>query len=51
MAAGWFWDSRSLNALADRDDVEGITRRINGGLNGIEDRKRRLAIAKSVLMK
>lgn len=51
MAAGWFWDSRSLNALADRDDIEGITRRINGGLNGIEDRKRRLAIAKSVLMK
>jgi putative chitinase len=50
MAAGWFWDSRSLNALADRDDVEGITRRINGGLNGLNNRARRLATAKSVLM-
>jgi len=50
MAAAFFWHSRGLNALADKDDVVAITKRINGGLNGLEDRKRRLAIAKSVLM-
>jgi hypothetical protein len=36
--AGWFWDSRNLNALADQGDFQGITRRINGGLNGWENR-------------
>lgn len=34
-----YWADRKLNALADRDDIEGITRRINGGLNGLADRK------------
>lgn len=33
-----YWADRKLNALADRDDIEGITRRINGGLNGLADR-------------
>lgn len=37
-AAGWFWDSRGLNALADAGKFEAITRRINGGLNGLADR-------------
>jgi putative chitinase len=50
MAAAFFWHSHGLNDLADRDDVVAITRRINGGLHGLEDRKRRLAIAESVLM-
>lgn len=47
--AGWFWDSRDLNDLADRDDVEAVTRRINGGLNGLDDRKRYLRLAKEAL--
>lgn len=34
-----FWKSHNLNALADNDDLEGITRRINGGTNGINDRE------------
>lgn len=50
MAAAWFWDSRGLNALADKDDVVAITRKINGGVNGLDDRKKRLERAKSVLM-
>jgi len=48
--AGWFWAKRGLNKYADLDDVLTITKRINGGLNGIEERKRILARAKSVLM-
>lgn len=39
-AAGWFWGSRNLNDLADVGDFRQVTRRINGGLNGWEDRLR-----------
>jgi len=39
-SAAWFWDSRHLNRLADIDAFDKITRRINGGLNGIEDRRK-----------
>ena len=49
MAAGWFWDSRGLNSFADRDDILTITKRINGGTNGLEDRKKRLERAKKAL--
>jgi len=38
LIAGWFWDSRGLNALADQDDIEGITRKINGGIVGLPER-------------
>jgi len=34
-----YWQTHNLNALADQDDLEGITRRINGGTNGINDRE------------
>jgi putative chitinase len=44
-----FWKQRGLNALADQDDIEAITRRINGGLNGLSDRQIRLARAKAAL--
>ena len=47
--AGWYWDRKGLNALADRDDLETVTRRINGGLNGLDDRRRLLLRAKTVL--
>lgn len=49
LSAAWFWDSRNLNDLADIDDFVRITRRINGGLNGMEDRKQLWEAAKSVL--
>lgn len=45
-SAGWFWNSRSLNTYADRDDFKMITKRINGGYNGIEDRFKYLTLAK-----
>ena len=37
-SAAWFWNSRNLNALADAKNFNGITRRINGGLNGLAER-------------
>jgi predicted chitinase/peptidoglycan hydrolase-like protein with peptidoglycan-binding domain len=47
--AGWYWAKRGLNALADADDLTAITKRINGGLNGLEDRRRLLTRVKSLL--
>lgn len=44
-----YWRKRKLDAWADRDDVKEITRRINGGQNGLEDRKRYLRRAKQLL--
>lgn len=41
MSAAWFWNSRRLNSLADEGDIRGITRAINGGLNGFDDRRQR----------
>lgn len=49
-AAAWFWtDFKSLNPLADASDFVRITRRINGGLNGLDDRTRRWVAAKNAL--
>ena len=47
--AGWFWNSRKLNDHADKDDVREITRRINGGFNGLDERIAYLARAKWLL--
>lgn len=44
-----FWDDKGLNALADAGKFETITRRINGGLNGQDDRLARYAIAQKAL--
>ncbi|WP_374537198.1 glycoside hydrolase family 19 protein [Chitinimonas taiwanensis] len=48
-SAAWFWREAGCNALADKGDFEGITRRINGGLIGLDDRKRLWARAKAAL--
>ena len=47
----WFWHRKGLNELADRDEFTLITKKINGGTNGIEDRHKYLARAKKVLLK
>lgn len=39
MSAAWFWSTRGLNTLADQGEFVKITRRINGGVNGLADRK------------
>jgi putative chitinase len=44
-----FWASRGLNALADAGDEDRITRKINGGTNGIDDRRKLVARAKGLL--
>ena len=38
ISALWFWNLKGLNVLADKDDVKGITKRVNGGVNGLADR-------------
>jgi len=48
-SAAWFWHSRGLNPLADRGEFNRITRHINGGLNGLEDRLKLWARAREVL--
>ncbi|MFI8224754.1 glycoside hydrolase family 19 protein [Pseudomonas sp. NPDC085632] len=48
-SAAWFWEQKGLNALADRDEFNTITRRINGGLNGLQDRLEIWARARAVL--
>jgi len=42
-SAGWFWKANSLSTFADKGDMEGMTKKINGGLIGIDDRKARYA--------
>ena len=49
MSAGWFWNKKSLNQLADLGDYETMTKRINGGLEGLANRKAKIAHAKQVL--
>jgi putative chitinase len=48
-SAAWFWATNKCNTFADTGDIEGLTKRINGGLIGIEDRKKRYASAMSSL--
>ncbi|UPY39009.1 glycoside hydrolase family 19 protein [Sediminicoccus sp. KRV36] len=43
-----FWKERDLSALADADNVTAITKRINGGTEGLGDRKKLLATAKDI---
>jgi putative chitinase len=49
LSAGWFWNKHNLNDLADKNDIETMTKRINGGLLGLDARKAAIAKAKSVL--
>jgi len=48
-SAGWYWQEHALNELADRGDIRSITRKINGGYNGLSDRQAYLALAQERL--
>ncbi len=49
MSAGWFWNKKGLNTLADSEDWATITKRINGGLIGLSDRIERTHKAMDIL--
>jgi putative chitinase len=49
MVAGAYWKDRGLNELADKGDFREITRKINGGYNGLSDRLAFLALAQKVI--
>ena len=48
-SAGWFWQSRGLNALADAGDQVAVSKRINGGTNGLAERLEYFKVAQQVL--
>jgi putative chitinase len=49
LTAGFFWNTHKLNAFADSQDYVTMTKRINGGTIGLEDRKAHIAQALAVL--
>lgn len=48
-SAGWFWDNNKLNSYCDRGDFIGLTKRINGGTNGLADRQHHYEVALKVI--
>jgi putative chitinase len=49
IATLWFWGKNKLNDLADLDNIEAVTKKINGGFNGLAERKKLLIKWKSTL--
>ena len=49
LSAGWFWNKKGLNALADSQEYGAMTRRINGGLTGLDERIAKITKALQVL--
>jgi putative chitinase len=50
LSAAWFWNKKGLNTLADSQDYETMTKRINGGILGLNDRKTKINKVLSILM-
>jgi putative chitinase len=50
ISACWFWSKNNINKFADLDDLKKVTKTINGGYNGLEDRKKKLDKWKAILM-
>jgi putative chitinase len=48
-SAGWFWNKNGCSSFADKREMEGLTRRINGGKNGLADRLVRIDRAMKAL--
>jgi len=49
-ASIWFWTHKKLNKYADQDNIRRVTRRVNGGYNGLKDREEYLCRAKFFLV-
>ena len=49
-SAYWFWNTNGLNSFADANDIKGMTKRINGGFIGLEERQHLYDVAKKVLI-
>ena len=49
LSAGWFWNRKQLNALADKMDIDTLTKRINGGLIGLQDRIAKIRMVSNLL--
>jgi putative chitinase len=49
-AACIFWQKKNCNKFADHDDILGLTKAVNGGTNGLPERKAALARAKAILL-
>ena len=47
-AACWFWNSRNLNKWSDEEDIVKVTKLINGGTHGLDDRRNRYAFIKKL---
>lgn len=49
-SACWFWKTKGLNEIADTGDFKKVTKRINGGYNGLEDRTQLLELCKQFII-
>lgn len=49
IVSGWWWKANGCNELADKDDVKVVTKRVNGGLNGLASRTALLATARTMI--
>jgi predicted chitinase len=48
-SAYYFWEANDINPVADGDDVVAVTRKVNGGLNGLDDRRARFERIKNAM--
>lgn len=48
MSAGWFWDNRDLNRFADTDEIVLISKKVNGGVNGLQERVKYYNLGKTL---